>query len=384
MIQVHVTDPDILRAIDPQNLRIYLTSRGWTPVRPEETVWVLNEDLGSAQILLPASNEMRGYVGFMRDTLRTLSEVEGRPELEILAQITSPSSDVQYIRTHPDTVPGTMPLIDGAKAFESAKQWVLTGAVLAASGKTSAIQPRRKPSRALDFLRTVRLGQTFPGSYVLSIQIPVFADESGDLDLAHPELERRRIPFQRAVSTRLYDATAAALHAAEVALDSRGDLGLFHGAVELGVSADLCESLVGFGGENGHEFSMGFTWAPTVPIAQRDALNFSGAHVGVLGNASRMLRETEPEEDVRLIGSVVRLHREGRLGPGEVSVLGVIDGDGNERMHRVWLMLDEEQYRAANTAHSEGSIIAVRGTLARRGNRAELENAYDFDVISTP
>ncbi|MFI9810696.1 hypothetical protein [Saccharothrix variisporea] len=328
---------------------------------------------------------MRGYVGFMRDALRTLSEVEGRPELEILAQINAPSSDVQYIRTNPSTAPGTTPLIDGAKAFESAKQWVLSGAVLAASGRSMAIQPRRKPSRALDFLRDVRLGLTLPGSYVLSIQIPLQVDAGPiHLELEHPALEGSNIPFQRVVSTRLYQASAAALHAAEVALDSQGDVRNFHEAVESGVSADLCESLTGFSGENGNPFTLGFTWASMFPFDDRGPLSFTGDHSRMLTMAAQMLRETEPEENVRIIGNVVRLHREGRLGPGEVSILGVVDGDINERVHRVWIELDENQYREASAAHAEGSIVTIRGTLLRRGSRAELSEPHDFDVVSTP
>ncbi len=94
-----------------------------------------------------------------------------------------------------------------------------------------------------------------------------------------------------------------------------------------------------------------------------------------------MLRETAPEEDIHLIGSVVRLHREGSIGPGEINILGVIEGDAQEKMVRVWLDLDEENYRLATIAHEQGATVSVRGTLVRHGNRSSMQGSHTFDVL---
>ncbi len=120
MMDADITDAALLRSVDPSDLATYLRSHGWEAEDvPGGGLWSLNSETASAQLLVPGSSAMRGYVGFVRDALHTLTDVEGRTQLEILDQVRAVSKDIQYIRTVPSTESGTIPLSDGVHAFDS-------------------------------------------------------------------------------------------------------------------------------------------------------------------------------------------------------------------------------------------------------------------------
>jgi hypothetical protein len=235
----------------------------------------------------------------------------------------------------------------------------------------------------LRFLREVRIGAPAEGSFILSVHTPVpprlSAPQASISDQDVMDAFEPAEPFERRVSLKLFDAVRAAHDAANGALVSSNGLDAFTEAVPKGVSANLCEALVGLGGEAGHPFDFTLRPAPSRPLRARDLtpIRFRRDHLPVLASAAQELRERVAEESVLLVGNVVRLHREGS-GPGEISVAGTIDGD--DRLRRVWLSLGEEDYSRATQAHQEMSLVSVRGDLVRRGTRRYLINPLAFHL----
>jgi hypothetical protein len=165
----------------------------------------------------------------------------------------------------------------------------------------------------------------------------------------------------------------AAQSAANDALVSADGLDAFTDAVPRGVSANLCEALIGLGGEAGHPFEVTLHLAIARPLRARifEPIRFRRDHLPVLISAAQELRERVADEGVLITGNVVRLHREGP-GPGEISVAGAIEGE--DRLRRVWMSLDDEDYARATMAHKEMRSVSVRGDLVRRGTRLHLMN----------
>lgn len=156
----------------PQRISLYLSSRGWTPVDDVGgTLWTSADN--DFQVLVPKSTKMRGYDKNISDVLSMLSAAKDRSQAHINLEISSSDADVQYVHTDADSDPGTTPIEEGVRAFESLRQWVLSSAVFVSSDSPRLVQPSRKPMQALDFMRTVRLGPTLEGSYVLTAYIPV-------------------------------------------------------------------------------------------------------------------------------------------------------------------------------------------------------------------
>ncbi len=386
MIRARVTDRDALAARSPNELAMYLRANGWaTRDRAGSSLqWVKAIGDEEFEALQPRESTIRDYPLRVRDLLSVLAAAEDRSELEILNDITSVSMDVHAVRAFPaDGGPGTIGLDDGVQAYESLRNLVLAAACAAATDQPRAVQPARKPADVLSFLREVRIGAPAEGSFVLSVYTPVpprlsvsqpsFFDEDVADALEPAE------PFERRVSLKLFDAVQAAHSAANDALVSTEGLDGFTAAVPLGVSANLCEALVGLGGEAGHPFDFALRLAPSRPLRARSftPIRFRRDHLPVLASAAQELRERVADEGVLLIGNVVRLHREG-TGAGEISIAGTIEGD--DRLRRVWMNLGEQDYGRATDAHQQMRLVSVRGDLVRRGTRHYLTNPSAFHL----
>ncbi|BAJ28163.1 MULTISPECIES: hypothetical protein [Kitasatospora] len=367
------------QASDPRRISLYLTSRGWVPApEPGGTLWVSHT--GEFEVFVPKSPRMRGYETYIHNVLNTLATAEDRNLKQVVVEISRSDADVQYVRTRPSGDSGTTPIEDGVRSFESLHQWILANAVSASSDRHRLVQPSRKPAQALDFMRTVRLGPTLEGSYVMTVYIPV-PPLLGQMALESAELPEAEQPFGRRVSRCLHDSTAQAVAAADEVISLGRGVESLTKRVGSGVNANLCEALAGLSGGTSEPVDIEFSWALSRPVEPTRPLVVTSNHSAVLREAAQELRAQTPVEDVRVVGAVVRLHREGSTGPGEVSIAGIVADDQNDRLRRVWFTLPEESYGIATQAHERGATVSVTGTLARRGTRHVLQNPGDFYVL---
>ncbi|GAA2550934.1 hypothetical protein GCM10010435_21360 [Winogradskya consettensis] len=380
MIDVQVTDRAALAARSPIELAMYLRAHGWT-TRDRGVVsvqWVKMVEGDEFEAVQPVDSRLRDYGLRVLDILRTLAVVEGRSELEILRDISTVSMDVHSVRTFPtDRSPGMIGLDDGVQAFESLRNLILAAAYSVSAEQPKAVQPARKPAEVLRFLRDVQIGPSTEGSFVIAAHTPIpprltSGDDVGALAPSEP--------FERRVSLRVYEAVQAAHSAANAALTSVDGLDAFTASIRQGVSANLCEALVGLGGEAGHPFELDLSLAASRPLLGRTLgpVRFRHDHLPVLQAAAQELRERIAEESVAVIGNVVRLHREGS-GPGEISVAGSVEGE--DRLRRIWMDLDADDYGRATRAHEQMLNVSVRGDLVRRGTRLVLRNPGGFRIV---
>jgi hypothetical protein len=386
MIDVHLVDRKALEARSPIEVSMYLRARKWeSRLRTVTSVqWVKTVDGDEFEAMQPIESSIRDYPSRVHDVIETLAIVEGRSELDVLNDISNVSTDVHLVRTFPtDVAAGKIGLDDGVQAYESLRSLIIAAAYSVSVEKPRAVQPARKPNELLRFLREVQIGPSAEGSFVLSVHTPIpprltngqaslFEGQSFD-DTASLE------PFERRVSLRIYDAVSAANAAANAALVDPDALNAFTGAINRGISANLCEALVGLGGEGGHSFEISLLPAPSRPINRSlMPVHFRRDHLPVLAAAAQELRERMPEEDVLVTGNVVRLHREG-FASGEVSIAGIVEGE--DRLRRIWLNLESEIYQEASRAHMEMLTVSVRGDLVRRGTRSYLVNPNGFRLL---
>ncbi|GII25501.1 hypothetical protein [Planosporangium mesophilum] len=382
-MDVRIVDPEALAARDPSQIALYLRSRGWSPSPAAGgTLWQLEMLGGEVEALVPANNGMKGYAGFIRQLLDLLEEVEQRSQLEIFRDISTAAADVQYVRTMPNSPAGTIPINDASQILENIRQWVLAAAVAISSPLRKAVQSAKKPTAALEFMRMVRLGPSYEGSYIWSVEVPLPPRVGQEiLPIEQPEIQYQALPFERKVSQFLYTATTKAYSAAELVVRQDEGLDAFTSQVDQGVTANLCEALAGLAGESANPFQLTFQWAISRPVEPTPPIRFDPPVIQVLSQAAKEMRARTPEEDVRIIGSVVRLHRESNFGAGEVSIAGVMEGDSSERLWRVWVELSESDYALAISAHNSGDLVSVRGDLSRRGNRSTIHRVSAFEYV---
>lgn len=332
------------------------------------------------EILLPLTREVRDFVPRMAEALRTLEAAEARPQRAILDDLVSTPADVVRVRSHyADTTDGTIPLEEGVKLIERARDMLFAAACAAVEPKLYF--PTRRPGAAVEYMGRVRMGQTERGSYVVTLisRVPPALEPTG-AGQARLDVED---PFERRV-TRTLAGAMSALRGAALESAATGDLKPFESAVPKGVSANLCEAIAGMvepGGAPG-DLEISLTWSRLRPMetAEASRITLTADAIPVVGEAGRVLRETAPREDYELVGPVVGLRREGSRGPGQVTIYGDVDGDPR----KVLVELDTPEYERAVRAHEHFRFVRCTGHLVKRGNLFELREPRQFAVVEEP
>ena len=369
-----VRDVGLLASMRPLELVSYLRSSGWEAHEwiPEKyAVWTKRTDAGSFEITLPLINRFRDYSIRIGELLSTLEIVEQRSQLEIIADLNTSNADVVRVSSdHPDAGYGSIPIEDAVLLVQRSRDMMLSAAC-------SAIEPRsyyppRKFGQAIDYLHRVRMGQTERGSYVVTIVSPV----APQLDNGHQPVEQ---PYERQVTRTLATGITGVLRAAERAIAS-ATLEPFRDAVRLGVSANLCDAVVGLAGSTGESRGIGlyFTWSRSRPFNGDDhhGILLPADMMPVIQEAGRVLREEAPVEEFELQGVVVALDRPAGAEIGTITVLGFVE----ERPRRISIELREPDYTTAVNAHATRQSVFCYGVLQKIGRSFSLIRPHDFGL----
>ena len=377
-MKARVVDPLVLRALKPLDLVAYLRVNGWhkaTDIDNRASVWakaqVQNDE---PDITLPLKDTFGDYALRIGEILRTLSEIEKRSELEIIRDISTATSDTIRIRARgQSTDDGTLPLEDAVTFVERSRDMLLSAACAAIEKRS--FFAKRKPQRAMEYLREVRMGQTEHGSYVLTIHSPVPPElKPNQDDLFYSEISE---PYERQVTMTLTSALAA-LERATSRAAMNGDMRPFNEAVAIGVSANLCDSVIGLANVSQNAtLDIHVSWSRTRPITSdtptrivlgRDAMP-------IIEEAARHFRDTAPIEDFDLEGFVTRLDRGPTAVEGEITVEGIVD----DHMRRITMRLGPNNYKHAVKAHEYRLKIKCTGELVKQGRGFKLENPRHFE-----
>ncbi|MCA1994735.1 MAG: hypothetical protein LDL41_22210 [Coleofasciculus sp. S288] len=103
---VTVRDPEILKCLEPERVRIYLQQHHWQKVRQIEdkaSIWIRKSETGEeSEILLPLKSEFLDFPRRMAEVLQTLEVVQQTSQLEILSELVTcaPNLTIQGIVTN--------------------------------------------------------------------------------------------------------------------------------------------------------------------------------------------------------------------------------------------------------------------------------------------
>ena len=379
-MNVKVTDAAALCALKPLEVVSYLRSNGWRKDGEQQgnrSRWLrADRDGEEFEITVPLNHQFRDFAARMGDVLQVLAACEGRSQLQILRDLQVMGADVIRLRlVDAELAHATVPLDEGAIFIERARDLML--AVACAAVNPRAYYPSRKPAQAIDYIRKARLGQTEPGSFVVTILSPVppsLADPNGQL-IALEE------PYERQVTQTLAVALNAVRQAAEDAATS-GQVDSFVQAVSRGVSANLCDALAGMGSfsEGNRVVEVQFSWSRNRPLVRGaevpNRILFDSDAFPLIRQAAVYLKESTPREEFEIRGLVVKLDRPEATALGKVTIHGLID----DQPRKVVVELRDPDYHKAVTAHDQGRLVRCSGVLVREGRAFWLYDPYGFAV----
>ena len=340
-MDVRVVDLDALRQRTPDQIAAYLSVHDWLLVGSEGGASYWHKSGGDYEVMVPNTRTPDSYGAYVASAVNVIARAEDRSELDVLLAISQIEFDRQMIRSLVEDGAGSIGIGDGVAELSGVHAWMLSAASHLALREKRSVLPAKKPIAAQRFMERVRLGVPTEGSYVWSVLVPLSSDGRDEpiygIDLGSDD---QLFPAPRQVTRLLYSATDMALSAASNVIASDDyDVDDFRAMLPDGLTANLCQALADLGGERGIPYELRFEWGVALPERARPTIKTDSPQLRVMAEVAKDLRASEPVPNVQVEGSVVRLHREGNLGPGEVSILGsMVDGlDG--RLGRYWVPL---------------------------------------------
>jgi len=387
MKAVHMSDDGTMSVPDLRAFEGYLRVAGWSlQDRDARTSLWRAESLETPEplvVVLPVRQDVRDYADVVDAAIRTVAFAERRLPEEIRSDISFGGADSVAVRLTPDAPSGEAPLTLAKQAIMALHDFVVGSA--AAIEIHDLVLPSHRPPWAETYASRVRLS-THSGSFVLSLALPLVVD-LGDVAAEDAEAGEQMMfelppqPFGRRVSTRMLSAAQSAQRLADEVNAGIRPLRVF-GADPPRPAANATElaALKALGGPEYGLYQLRFTQSPLADgHGEPVTLQVTPGQQRVLGEAADFLRTRQPRSGVTVQGLVVRLHRSGVFGPGEIVVEGIDDDSGTTRRYR--MELPEDDYNDALRAHRNGLQVSVIGDREERGTHLHLRRLTAFSVI---
>lgn len=356
------------------DLAAYLHARGWkgAPTRDGRLVkFAAPPDAQgrSMSIVLPTSDDFVDTPQRIAEALAVLADLASEPVPELGQRIRTLRRDVLRVRIGTAGLDAGLPLHRVPELVDELGN-VLAFSACAEEEPLPAFTKQRKIGRT--FLESCTFGQTFHGSFGLSIEAPV---------MAPPSLFPGPTPFERRVTTRLFRGLGTLRTALEL-----GNPELLEADFKDGLNANMCDALVRVAELTDEQVVYDPVWSPLVTpppgLLQMKPVAVGGRAVDLLEATSRRLRTTAQGREITLSGHVVRLQARRATGATDVEPDAerevVIESDDRLRVH---VRLDLASYREACDAHRDGRRVRVKGTLEKPGKSWTLMKPEGFTML---
>ena len=343
-------------ALESSLANSYLSAKGWQAVQEGKTTRWSHPD-SSEQITFEADSAPAPELA------QQLARLEHRPEACILTELRYADADV--LRVMPAGAAANTLLLDQGTRLLRGIHRLLTAASRAVMEPGSMLVGK-KPREVAEYLRTLQMGIPEPEAYTVTVLSPL--KDTDQESLARQSLLR----------------LATTLHALE-SLTERGvaDPETRRRLISGGLSAELCDALVLMIGKAPQKVSgrssakqsltVEFAWSPRLapPVGTPMRMTFESAQAEDLKELAESLRETVPQENFHMQGTVSDLKRAHHEGTGKVVVRNIT----REVPDKVTLELEDALYTLAVQAHQMKTPVLCAGVLVKKGKSFELIQA---------
>jgi hypothetical protein len=299
--------------ISGRRLDAYLEATGWTRLRvgANGAVWSLAEQRSLLSPGQELDHEDRDEL--IQRAVSRLAEIENRSIADVFRDIMLADRDTLLVRIEsPDLAHGEMPLRFGSEAFQGARE-LFTAAALAEHLPRARFGSFR-PVPVLEVLDSTTFGQTYVGSYVISIRTRGAQQLSWADDPGAATLDRR------AVSRALLGADAASRAPANAGVMD---------TIDDGVSFEMCSALSKLDpGGTGAAVELSAIWAPGLPqpsVAPLTAVRLEDAQLSHIREVRDYLAGFEPVE-LELVGGLTDVHVDFGGATGRIKLLAYTEG----------------------------------------------------------
>lgn len=366
-----------IESITPELLQSYLESQNWIKdgnISNQATIWHREHDqLYSHEVIQPRNSNIRSYGQRLVEAFKAIAEFENREVSTVVDDMLNFNLDLVKVRVvHPDVEGGTIPLEDGVLLIERSRD-LLIASTLSTFKKQKVFSGNRSQD-VQDFLSKLKLGQTEIGSFVVNLISPIEINCDAQKDGCDTSLTR-------SVSVNLARSLTAILTAVGKYADSKSIFD-FEEMVGKGVSANLCDALIGL---SGRAKSRRFSIKITTGGLEAEPINFSYDYdflpqsIPYLEAASEYLKGRYTVKNFHVSGLVSMLKHLPDEEYGQVTVKALV----KEKIKSITIQLPLNEYWLAFDAHKAGNEVYCHGTLNVSPRSAQLLEPSNFGVTGS-
>jgi len=374
---ITISQLNAIKTLLPNQLSEYLMSHGWTEdgkLGEVATIWHRKEnEYQNFEILQPLTNGLKDYPQRVYDLIEVLSEFEQRAFFEVVNNLNNFHEDVIKIKViHEDVEMGSIPLNDGVLLFEKAKE-LLVSVVRSTYNKRKYFSGGSLSEEITEFIESMRLGQTEHGSYVVNLIAPMSDQEKDPQELS-------KVTVSRLVSETLTRSLSAIDESIKEYIRTERNSS-FDRAVEQGVSANLCDALIGISGKT-RARDVKITISMSKVEGELDSIRlehqFSSSQMPYLKIASDYYKEKYVILDQVVSGLVTKLSHEDEESVGTVTIDATVNGIDKS----ISIELPINEYWKSHSAHKKLHVVECRGDLQVTSRSAKLLNVKNFRIIA--
>ncbi|TXM72170.1 hypothetical protein FV226_13150 [Methylobacterium sp. WL12] len=374
------SEPDDIERIPLGSLKRYLATAGWrrNALRSGLELYSLGPAADEIEIVLPGTSQARDVFVRIGQAVHTLTALEGRDTVAVIAAIRAISYDLIKSRL-PDSV-----IRHDTIKLGTAEEFIRRMARLLAASAHAELHASAYFTRvdgvAQRYADECRFGHTFRGSFGFTVESPVGPNTivPGEAAPPAPPLERRTVQ-RLARGLRLIEGAIA-----------REDPGEIVRGYEAGLNANACEELaalveVPHAGEVRIDIAFSPEWGvPDVGAAPSFEIRHA-LSAEIMREAAKALRHSDEERRRTIVGKIRTLHS--NENPSDLfSISGtqdvIVEWDSDEHgLIRVRVSLPPEEYLQAVDAHKTGRMVSIHGELKPPGRFWRLENPRDFTLL---
>jgi hypothetical protein len=366
-------------------IKRFLRARGW------ERVEQLNDNLllyqgplddtkTAVSIALPATANAIDNKQMIDKALNLLAAIEDKSILEVTEEIANLGSDFLRPKIISPTNAPSLPLTEIKSTIDNLTNLIKYSACLE-EDKQPYFSKSKRIGRTM--AEKCRFGQTFIGSFGMSIEMPIPPPSSDN---------SKQVPFER----RLMERIARGLMTIRKAV-KEADPKMLINDLQRGFNANLYESmqkLIEVVPNGQMEFS--FSWSVEYPLAEdlksASKMRFSAIEITpFLESAAKTLRTCSESEEIIIQGRIIQLQADSPLADddseesenlaNEDSRLIVVNWENEKgKFTSIRIPLTIEQYRCACDAHRDEKKISIQGTPERKKRFLYLTSPKDFRV----
>ncbi|WP_141747581.1 hypothetical protein [Streptomyces nanshensis] len=374
--------------VDPGRLGALLTEAGWQQVGGRRGLYNRYVPpggdaslFGKSSLVIPLDDTAPEFSDLLQTALLQISQHRELWTRSIYPRLAVEASDEFKFRKESLAPSGLIEWRRGERLIESARKALIAGAKSYISPERHFVN--RNGRFAGRYLDQVLMGQTAPGSYIVT----AYAPPNGHVSLssgaesatssALPEVGTAPV---RAVSQAVIKAVEATVEALEHYRIS-DSLSAFEDGVNRGVSYEMTNAILGVASNaEGADITIDWDSSIPAPTSLPSHFEFSREDVEPLSKAAIKLAEDQSTQVATMVGRVHLLTRKNVGSPGVFGIESLLPG--SPRKVRVRLR-NEEDYHEAIRAHEEELALQVSGTLEKEGNLSWLYNATVIQTMGS-